>query len=334
MEDVIIVGGGPAGLYSAFYCGLRDMSVKIIEGQHFLGGKLNVYKDKNVWDVGGVAPQPAKEIIKTLIEQANTFNPTYVLGKSVVDILKEEEGFSVQTSDGEKHCAKTIILGTGTGISLPKKLEFVYPSQFETTNLYYDIPSVEAFTGKKVVISGGNSKSVKWVKKLAEVADKVYFVYRKDLVKGSEKDIDDLMNHEKITCLFDQKITNFVTQDNQTIHSIELSHSMDELTSTLEVDAVFVSHGVNKNNPLIHENSIFDLEKNLHFKIDEKGETSMDGVFAAGDAAFYEGKLRMIAESFHDAIVASNAAKKKIDPKAPDRGKVSSHHKDLRNREI
>lgn len=334
MEDVIIVGGGPAGLYSAFYCGLRDMSVKIIEGQHFLGGKLNVYKDKNVWDVGGVAPQPAEEIIKTLIEQANTFNPTYVLGKSVVDILKEEEGFSVQTSDGEKHCAKTIILGTGTGISLPKKLEFVYPSQFETTNLYYDIPSVEAFTGKKVVISGGNSKSVKWVKKLAEVADKVYFVYRKDLVKGSEKDIDDLMNHEKITCLFDQKITNFVTQDNQTIHSIELSHSMDELTSTLEVDAVFVSHGVNKNNPLIHENSIFDLEKNLHFKIDEKGETSMDGVFAAGDAAFYEGKLRMIAESFHDAIVASNAAKKKIDPKAPDRGKVSSHHKDLRNREI
>lgn len=334
MEDVIIVGGGPAGLYSAFYCGLRDMSVKIIEGQHFLGGKLNVYKDKNVWDVGGVAPQPAKEIIKTLIEQANTFNPTYVLGKSVVDILKEEEGFSVQTSDGEKHCAKTIILGTGTGISLPKKLEFVYPSQFETTNLYYDIPSVEAFTGKKVVISGGNSKSVKWVKKLAEVADKVYFVYRKDLVKGSEKDIDDLMNHEKITCLFDQKITNFVTQDNQTIHSIELSHSMDELTSTLEVDAVFVSHGVNKNNPLIHENSIFDLEKNLYFKIDGKGETSMDGVFAAGDAAFYEGKLRMIAESFHDAIVASNAAKKKIDPKAPDRGKVSSHHKDLRNREI
>ncbi|MFY8331317.1 NAD(P)/FAD-dependent oxidoreductase [Vagococcus carniphilus] len=334
MEDVIIVGGGPAGLYSAFYCGLREMSVKVIEGQHFLGGKLNVYKEKNVWDVGGVAPQPAKEIIKTLVEQANTFNPTFVLGKSVVDVSKEEVGFSVQTNDGEKHYAKTIILGTGTGISLPKKLDFVYPNQFETTNLYYDIPSVEAFKGKKVVISGGNSKSFQWAKKLAEVAEKVYFIYRKDLVKGSEKDIDSLMTNERITCLFDQKITKLMTQDNQRIHSVEMTHFIEESKDYLEVDAVFISHGVNKNNPLIHENSVFDLEKNLHFKIDEKGETSMEGVFAAGDAAFYDGKLRMIAESFHDAIVASNAAKRKIDPKAPERGKVSSHHKDLRNREI
>lgn len=51
--DVTIIGGGPAGLYSAFYSGLREMKTKIIEFQPFLGGKINVYPEKIIWDVGG-----------------------------------------------------------------------------------------------------------------------------------------------------------------------------------------------------------------------------------------------------------------------------------------
>ncbi len=332
MEDVIVVGGGPAGLYSTFYCGLRGLSVKLIEGQSFLGGKLNVYKDKNVWDIGGVVAQPAKNIIESLVTQSKTFDPVFVLGKSVNNIRKEETFFCVETNDGDKHYAKKVILGTGTGISVPTKLDVDYSTEYELTNLNYDILSTQKYRGKKVVISGSNAKSIKWAKEVAEVAETVCFIYRKDLQKGSSVDIESLLNYENITCLYDKKITKVVSNDNKLIHLLEMTSLLDDSKDFIEVDSLLVSHGVKKSNPLIQGDLEFNLEKNTYFNINEQGETSVEGIFAAGDAAYYDGKLRMIAESFHDAITASNAVKKKLDPNAADRGKVSSHHEELKKK--
>ena len=63
--DVTIVGGGPAGLYSAFYSGLRNMKTKIIEVQPILGGKVNIYPEKVLWDVGGLPPLQAQQFVET-----------------------------------------------------------------------------------------------------------------------------------------------------------------------------------------------------------------------------------------------------------------------------
>ena len=62
--DVTIVGGGPAGLFAAFYSGLREMKTKIIEFQPFLGGKVHVYPEKMIWDVGGLTPVPGSQLIE------------------------------------------------------------------------------------------------------------------------------------------------------------------------------------------------------------------------------------------------------------------------------
>lgn len=57
MQDVTIIGGGPAGLFASFYAGLRGMSVRIIDVQDKLGGKMQIYPEKIIWDIGGVAPK-------------------------------------------------------------------------------------------------------------------------------------------------------------------------------------------------------------------------------------------------------------------------------------
>lgn len=328
MVDVIVIGGGPAGLYSAFYCGLRGLSVQLIEGQSFLGGKLNVYKEKNVWDIGGLVGQPAKDIIKSLITQAETFNPEFILGQSVTDIIKEEKQFCVKTHNGDMYYSKAVIIGTGTGISVPTKLDLDNHPIFDTTNIHYDLPENEILRDKVVMISGSNAKAVRWAKEISTIAKKIYFIYRMDLQKGSSIDIDSLMESENIVCIKDKKISELVSRNDDRICSVSLS----ETKELIEIDELLVSHGVKKSNPLIKEDTPFDLEKKTYFNIDDNGETSVEGIFAAGDAAIYEGKLRMIAESFHDAIKASNAVAKKLDPKAAERGKVSSHHEELRKR--
>ncbi len=79
--DVTIIGGGPAGLYSAFYSGLREMKTKLIESQPRLGGKIHVYPEKMIWDVGGLTPLSGADLIKQLVKQGLTFDPTVVLNE-------------------------------------------------------------------------------------------------------------------------------------------------------------------------------------------------------------------------------------------------------------
>ena len=67
--DVTVIGGGPAGLYSTFYSGLREMKTKLIEYQPKLGGKIHVYPEKMIWDVGGQTPISGAKLIEQLVEQ-------------------------------------------------------------------------------------------------------------------------------------------------------------------------------------------------------------------------------------------------------------------------
>lgn len=119
--DVTIIGGGPAGLYSAFYSGLRGMKTKVIEYQPQLGGKLHVYPEKMIWDVGGHKPLPSAELIEQLIEQGLTFDPTVVLGEKVETISQDADLlFKLTTTRGEEHFSKTVIVAVGSGILNPQ----------------------------------------------------------------------------------------------------------------------------------------------------------------------------------------------------------------------
>ena len=98
--DLTIIGGGPAGLYGAFYAGLREMNVKIIEAQAELGGKIHVYPEKVIWDIGGIGPMTGAAFMKQLINQGLTFNPEVVLNEKVIDLSKSAEGFFIlKTAD-------------------------------------------------------------------------------------------------------------------------------------------------------------------------------------------------------------------------------------------
>lgn len=107
--DVTIVGGGPAGLYAAFYSGLREIKTKIIEFHPFLGGKINVYPEKVIWDVGGLPPTTGEKLIEQLVRQGTAFNPEVVLNEKVTAIDKDGEGiFVLKTVSGRLHYSRTV----------------------------------------------------------------------------------------------------------------------------------------------------------------------------------------------------------------------------------
>ncbi|MGV2941870.1 NAD(P)/FAD-dependent oxidoreductase [Mesobacillus sp. LC4] len=335
--DITIIGGGPAGLYSAFYAGLREMKTKIIEAQADLGGKIHVYPEKVIWDVGGMGPITGANLIKQLKEQAMTFSPEVVLNEKIESISKDEDLFFLKAASGKVHYSKSVIVSIGSGILKPQKLKLEGAEKFEVSNLHYMVNSLKYFKDRTVVISGGGNSAIDWANALEPVAKKIYLVHRRDCFSGHESQVTQLMN-SSVECLFHSCITNLIAdQSRDSIAQVEITNQNTGESYLLPVDDVLVNHGFDQDASLL-QNS--DLEPKMidGFYIDgtATSETSVPGLFAAGDILKHEGKLNLIAGTFQDAANAVNKAKQFIEPEASHSAMVSSHNKVFseRNREM
>lgn len=332
--DVTIIGGGPAGLYSAFYSGLREMKTKIIEYQPVLGGKVHVYPEKMIWDIGGLTPVPGAKLIEQLIEQGLTFDPTVVLSEKIISISKNEEGFFVlKASSGNEHISKTVIVAVGGGILNPQKLDIQGAERFEVSNLNYTVKSLQRFKDKTVIISGGGNSAVDWANELEPIAKKVYVTYRKESLTGHEAQVKQLLN-SSAQCFFNTSITKLIASDTQdTVEHVELTdHKTGEIT-TVSIDEVIINHGYERDQALLKNSDLnVDIAKDYFISGTSNSESSIEGLYAAGDILHHEGKLHLIAGAFQDAANAVNKAKLFIEPTAHKSAMVSSHNEIFKKR--
>ncbi|MEK0314466.1 NAD(P)/FAD-dependent oxidoreductase [Cohnella sp. 56] len=326
--DVTIIGGGPAGLYSAFYSGLREMKTKLIEYQPVLGGKVNVYPEKMIWDVGGLTPVTGEQLIQQLIQQGLTFNPEVVLGEKITSITRQgDDIFVLQAASGSLHYSKTVILAVGGGILKPTKLDIEGADRFEVSNLHYTVKSLSRFKGKTVLISGGGNTAIDWANELEPIAEKVYLTYRKETLKGHEAEVTKL-NSGSVVCLLNTAIDKLVAApDHESIRSVMLRSIEDGSTVELPVDEVIINHGYERDSDLLDKSDIA-VRMRPDWGIDgtPMSETSVPGLYAAGDILAHDGKLHLIAGAFQDAANAVNKAKQFIAPEANAYGMVSSHN--------
>ncbi|XID91964.1 NAD(P)/FAD-dependent oxidoreductase [Paenibacillaceae bacterium WGS1546] len=338
LYDVTIIGGGPAGLYSAFYSGLREMKTKLIEYQPFLGGKVNVYPEKMIWDVGGLTPVTGERLIEQLIAQGRTFDPTIVLNEKVTSISKDADGrFVLDTASGTKHYSRSVILAVGGGILKPTKLQLEGAEKYEVSNLHYTVKSMARFKGKTVLISGGGNSAIDWANELEPIAEKVYLTYRKEALKGHEAEVSKLLG-SSVVCLLNTEIDKLIAVPGQeAIDRVLLRNHDDGAQVELRVDEVVINHGYERDKDLLENSAVRIAMKNEYGVAGTPmSETSVDGIFAAGDILAHEGKLHLIAGAFQDAANAVNKAKQYITPEAQAYAMVSSHNDRFleRNREL
>ncbi len=336
--NVTIIGGGPAGLFSAFYSGLRGMKTKIIEFQPHLGGKLHLYPEKMIWDVGGLPPITGAQLIEHLVTQGLTFNPEVVLNEKIVSISQNRDGIFVLKGDsGRKHYSKTIIVAIGSGILKPKKLMMEGAEKFEKTNLHYTVKSLKHFQNKRVIISGGGNSAIDWALELEPIAKKVYLTHRKADLTGHEAQITHLLN-SSVECFFQTSITKLIADhQHEKITRVELTNHVTGNIFYLTVDDVLINHGFDRDTSLL-ENSDLNIQLADQFYIagNAMSESSIPGLYAAGDILKHEGKLNLITGAFQDAANAVNKAKQYIEPNTNATAMVSSHNEVFykRNKEL
>ncbi|WP_119066496.1 NAD(P)/FAD-dependent oxidoreductase [Rubrobacter indicoceani] len=321
--DVTIVGGGPTGLYTAFYAGMRDLGTKIIEYHPHLGGKLHVYLEKVIWDIGGLPPTTGERVVENLVEQGTTFDPTVVLGERVTRIERKAGVFEVRCRSGAVHLSRTVILALGYGVLNPKKLTIDGAEKFEVTNLYYTVGSLSRFRGKRVLISGGGNAAIDWANTLEPVAEQVTISHRREEFTGHERSILDL-RASSVRTMTPYSIKELHAEGDE-ISSVSLENAATGEVEKIEVDAVIVNHGFDSDVGFIEEND-FRRKGEYCIVVDEHMRTDIPGIFAAGDLVYYDGKLHLISGCFVEGATAVNSAKLYLEPEAEESAYVSSHN--------
>ena len=311
--DITIIGGGPVGLFTAFYGGMRQASVKIIESLPQLGGKLTaLYPEKYIYDVAGFPKVRAQELVNNLKEQMKKFEPTVVLEEAVEQVEKQADGVFKLTTNGGEHFTKSLIITAGNGAFQPRRLELDGAIKYEKSNIHYFIDDLNQFAGQKVVVCGGGDSAVDWALMLENIAEKVYIVHRRDKFRAHEHSVENLHNSKVIVKT--PYVPAEIIGDDEKVTQIVLENATDGSKEVIDLDALIVNFGfISSLGPI--KTWGLEIEKNS-IVVNSKMETNIEGIYAAGDICTYDGKVKLIASGFGEAPTAINNAKAYIDPKA------------------
>lgn len=310
--DITIIGGGPTGLFTAFYGGMRKASVKIIESLPQLGGQLSaLYPEKYIYDVAGFPKVRAQDLVNQLKAQLDLFPTTVCLEQAVQTLERQSDGILKLTTDKEVHLTKTVIITAGNGAFQPRKLDIPDAELFENKNLHYFVDDMEKFRDRTVAICGGGDSAVDWALMLEPIAKKVSIIHRRDKFRAHEHSVESLEQSKvEIKTPF---VPVELNGDEHGIKQIIIEQPKTEIRETLDVDDFIVNYGfISSLGPI--KNWGLEIEKNS-IVVNSKMETNIPGVYAAGDICTYEGKVKLIATGFGEAPTAVSNAKAYIDPK-------------------
>lgn len=308
--DIVIIGAGPVGLFAVFQAGMLKMQAHVIDALDVVGGQCAaLYPEKPIYDIPALPSILAQDLVDNLTIQAAPFAPTYHLGQTVETVVKlENGGWQVSTSKDVSISCKAIIIAAGCGAFGPNRPPLENLEEYEGKSVFYMVGKREEFRGKKVVIAGGGDSAVDWAISLSEVAEKIYVVHRRPKFRcapQSTAKLQALADSGKIELVIPYQLDSLEGKNGKL--SAVIVSTLEGEKRALEADILLPFFGLSMELGAIANWGI-NLEHN-HIKVSTPHmETSEAGIFAIGDIATYEGKLKLILSGFAEAAQAAHAA--------------------------
>ena len=302
LYDVVVIGGGPAGLTAAIYLARAKYRVVVVEKEKF-GGQITITHE--VVNYPGVERTSGAELTETMRKQAESFGAEFVLaGVESLDMSGDVK--IVRTDRGELKCFG-VLLATGAH---PRMVGFTGEEEFRGRGVAYCATcDGEFFTGKEVFVVGGGFAAAEEAVFLTKYASHVTILIRRDDFSCAKSAADAARNHEKITVLTNTEVVD-VTGDS-TLRAIRYRNKLTgEVTERRAPEGgnigVFVFAGYAPATDLIRD--LADVTPDGYVVTDRSMKTSVDGLYAAGDVCVKA--LRQVVTAVGDGALAATELEK------------------------
>ena len=277
MDEIAIIGSGPAGYTAGIYAGRASLKPILFEGLES-GGQLMLTTDVENYpgfQDGIMGP----ELMQVFKKQAQRFG-TEIKTETVDSIEKIDGGFLLKTSK-ETYKFKTVVISTGAsakwlGVKGEKELQGYGVSACATCDGFF-------FKELEVVVIGGGDSAMEEALFLTKFAKKVYVVHRRDSFRASKIMQDRVMEHEKINVLWNKEITEI--KGDKKVSSVTIKDLKEKTEEDMAIDGVFLAIGHTPNVSFL--DGMLELDENGYVKtgFTTDTSTSIPGIFASGDVA-------------------------------------------------
>lgn len=293
MYDIIIIGGGPAGLTAALYACRANKKTLVIEKETF-GGQITF--SPKVENIPGFISLTGNEFAEKLVEQVLEQGADVESCEALE--IRDGEVKTVVTDDGE-YRGKAVIIATG---AKHRMLGIDGEERFVGEGISFCAVCDGAFyKDKTVAVVGGGNSALQEAILLADTAKKVYVVQNLDFFTGEKKLVDQLERLDNVEIILGVTVDSFVG-DNE-LEGVVIKNSAGE-TRTLEIDGLFVAIGLIPQNDAFK--NVVTLDGRGYAEVDESCEAETNGIFVAGDCRTK--KIRQVTTAAADGAIAALAA--------------------------
>jgi thioredoxin reductase (NADPH) len=304
--DLVIVGAGPVGLFGAYYAGVRTLTTAVLDSLQEPGGQITaMYPEKSIFDVAGFPAIRGRDLVEQLLAQAAPFSPDYVLGHQAVGLERGDGTFAITTSEGQRIECRAIVITGGIGTFTPRPLPA--GGEYLGRGLVHFVPDPSVYEGQNVVVVGGGDSAVDWALMLEPIAKSVCMIHRRDQFRAHPHSVD-LLKVSTVRLLTTAQISAVRGDPYVTEVDVDVAGEMQ----TLPCEKLVAALGFTANLGPLTEWGIEIRKRNI--VVDTVGQTTVPGIYAAGDIVDYPGKVKLIATGFGEVATAVNNAAAYLNP--------------------
>jgi thioredoxin reductase len=313
--DITILGAGPTGLAAAYYAGHRDGTVRIVESLEQLGGQVAAtYPEKHVYDVAGHPKILGQALVDLCVAQGLQYGAEVILGEEAKMLERVSQNgvevLALTTEKGGPYLSRTVIVTAGHGAFEPRKLGVDGIDEWEGKGLHYVVRQKDVFKDKACVIVGGGDSALDWTLGLQDTArTPIALVHRRDKFRALESSINEaraLESEGRVKIMTPCEVRE--VHGDGSIAGVSIENTVTGEVEQVQCEALITLLGFHSHLGAIAEWGI-ELEGKRQLKVEPTTmETSMPGVYAAGDVAGYPSKITLITIGMGEAAIAANNA--------------------------
>jgi thioredoxin reductase (NADPH) len=271
--DVLVIGGGPAGLSAGVIASYKGLKTAIFEGGTWGGLMSTIYPQKEIFNFPGFPRIRAEYLVSNLVRQAAD-QAAYLIKERVLEILPNR----TVATETETYSGKVVIIATGmrpSELGVPGERKFsakdrgVYP--------YVTDPTI--FQEKRVLVVGGGDSALDAVIDLSKIASKIFLAHRRASFRGAESVVEKILTENLAELLFNTELQ--AIEGGTTVEKAILKNNQSNAIFELPIDKIILAVGLVPNTEVFQK---LGLEMDgKYIKVDHEQRTSIEGVFAVGD---------------------------------------------------